>query len=126
MNQDEELKQQIQANDAGEARAELLGIIETLRAENERLESCFLEFETITDKGLYARVSDIVKVLDNVRAENEHLQNEMTEWKNVARMLADELAEANSKLLPVCWEDASESSPAWIAYCNLRDREEQK
>ncbi|MFA5196420.1 MAG: hypothetical protein WC401_11535 [Bacteroidales bacterium] len=37
MNQDEEFKQQIQANDAGEARAELLGIIETLRAENSSL-----------------------------------------------------------------------------------------
>ena len=54
----------------------------------------------------------------------EHLQNELTEWKDVARMLADELAEANSKVFPTSWEDASESSPAWIAYCNLRDRED--
>lgn len=61
---------------------------DTLRAEIERLESCFLEFETITDKGLYARVSDIVKVLDNVRTENERLREALEvyadkkNWKN--------------------------------------------
>jgi hypothetical protein len=47
---------------------------------------------------------------------------ELLEWKDVAQMLADELNEANSERFPVSWEDASESSPAWIAYCNLRDR----
>lgn len=37
MNQDEEFKQQIQANDAGEARAELLGVIKILQDENKSL-----------------------------------------------------------------------------------------
>lgn len=54
----------------------------------------------------------------------EHLQNVLSEWKGVARQLADELCEANSKILPTSWEDASENSLAWITYCNLRDRDE--
>lgn len=37
MNQDEEFRQQIQANDAGEARAELLGVIKILQDENKSL-----------------------------------------------------------------------------------------
>ncbi len=56
-------------------------------------------------------------------AEIVTLKNEIQQWKDVARMLADELTEANSQRLPVSWEDASESSPAWIAYVNLRDKE---
>jgi len=47
---------------------------------------------------------------------------ELREWKQIAEMLAEELNEANSERFPISWEDVSESSPAWIAYCNLRDR----
>ena len=54
----------------------------------------------------------------------EHLKNRLSEWQGVARQLADELAEANSQRFPVSWEDSSETSPAWINYCNLRDVEE--
>ena len=54
----------------------------------------------------------------------EHLQNRLSEWQGVARQLADELTEANSRRFPVSWEDASESSPAWIAYRNLVDIED--
>ena len=55
----------------------------------------------------------------------EHLKNRLSEWQCVARQLADELAEANSERFPVSWEDASETSPAWTAYCNLRDVEDE-
>lgn len=54
------------------------------------------------------------------------LQQESDEWQRVADELAGELNEANSERFPVSWEDASESSPAWIAYNNLRDRKEIK
>ena len=54
----------------------------------------------------------------------EHLQNRLSEWQGVARQLADELTEANSERFPISWEDASESSPAWIAYRNLVDIED--
>lgn len=54
----------------------------------------------------------------------EHLQNRLSEWQGVARQLADELTEANSQRFPVSWEDASESSSAWIAYRNLVDIED--
>jgi ribosomal protein L37AE/L43A len=54
----------------------------------------------------------------------EHLKIRLSEWQGVARQLADELTEANSERFPISWEDASETSPAWIAYCNLRDMEE--
>ena len=49
----------------------------------------------------------------------------ISEYRKVSQMLADELAEVNSERFPISWEDASESSPAWIAYCNLRDRYNQ-
>lgn len=44
-------------------------------------------------------------------------------WKRVAGELAEELNNLNSKMFPVSWEDASETSAAWIHYCNLRDKE---
>lgn len=75
----------------------------------------WLDFDDVEDKD--QQISDLETVV-------EHLQNELIEWKDVAKMLVDELTNANSKLFPVSWEDASESSPAWIAYCNLRDRED--
>ena len=52
----------------------------------------------------------------------EKAEGELSKWKQVASMLADELNDANSERFPISWEDASESSPAWIAYVNLRDR----
>lgn len=54
----------------------------------------------------------------------EATETMITAWRQVARDLADELAEANAQRFPVSWEDASEASPAWIAYVNLRDRED--
>lgn len=57
----------------------------------------------------------------HVRAEKA--ENDAEKWKEVAQMLAEELNEANSERFPVSWEDASESSPAYIAYINLRDKE---
>jgi DNA-directed RNA polymerase subunit RPC12/RpoP len=54
--------------------------------------------------------------------ENCRTEEDLLQWKQVAKMLADELNEVNSEKFPISWEDASESSPAWIAYCNLRDR----
>lgn len=48
------------------------------------------------------------------------LEAALSKWKECAKMLADELTEANSERFPVSWEDASESSPAWIVYANLK------
>ena len=47
---------------------------------------------------------------------------ELEKWKEVAKDLAEELTRVDSKLFPV-WKNAGETSPAWIAYCNLRDKE---
>lgn len=62
----------------------------------------------------------------DAESENTQLKVLLKEWQNVARQLAGELNEANSKIYPVSWEDVSENSPAWIAYCNLRDKKEKK
>ena len=48
-------------------------------------------------------------------------KQEADEWRGVAKQLADELTKANAERFPISWEDASESSPAWIAYVGLRD-----
>lgn len=66
-------------------------IEDALRVEIERIESCFLEFETITDKGLYARVSDIVKVLDNVRTENKRLRERIRSLEHDHNVMKDAL-----------------------------------
>lgn len=47
------------------------------------------------------------------------LAEELERWVTVAEMLADELTELRENTTPVFWEDASESSPALIAYSNL-------
>ena len=88
-----------------------------------------MDYTQLTDDALqkcedHKDANDKDQQISDLETVVEHLQNELTEWKDVARMLADELAEANSKVFPTSWEDASESSPAWIAYCNLRDRED--
>ena len=54
----------------------------------------------------------------------EHLQIRLSEWRGVAMLLVDELNEAKSKQLPTSWEDASVASPAYIAYRNLVDVED--
>ena len=56
----------------------------------------------------------------------EKAEAKVKEWQTVAEMLADELNECNSERRPISWEDASESSPAWIAYTNLRDRDDDE
>ena len=57
-------------------------------------------------------------------AQVEHLQIRLSEWRGVAMLLVDELNEAKSKQLPTSWEDASVASPAYIAYRNLVDVED--
>ena len=55
--------------------------------------------------------------------EAEKTKAELEKWKEVAKDLADELmARVDSKLFPV-WKNAGGTNPAWIAYCNLRDKE---
>ena len=54
----------------------------------------------------------------------EHLQIRLSEWRGVARQLADELKEEISSKCTVIWEDVGETSPAWIAYNNLVDTED--
>ena len=71
-------------------------------------------FDSVKDE-LYAEV-------DALRSRAEKAEAKVKEWQTVAEMLADELNECNSERRPISWEDASESSPAWIAYVNLRDR----
>lgn len=61
-------------------------------------------------------------MFDEIKARAEKAEAEVRDWKIVASMLADELTEANSERFPISWEDTSESSPAWIAYVNLRNR----
>ena len=62
---------------------------------------------------------------DALLSRAEKAEEEVEQWENVAAMLADELNDANSERFPLSWEDASESSPAWIAYVNLRDRRQE-
>ena len=54
----------------------------------------------------------------------EHLQIRLSEWRGVARQLADELKEEISSKCTVIWEEVGETSPAWIAYNNLVDTED--
>lgn len=54
----------------------------------------------------------------------EHLQIRLSEWRGVARQLADELKEEISSNCTVIWEEVGETSPAWIAYNNLVDTED--
>ena len=54
----------------------------------------------------------------------EHLKIRLSEWQGVARQLADELKEEISSRCTVVWEEAGETSPAWIAYNNLVDIED--
>ena len=82
-----------------------------------------------SDVSMTENVLTDVKTQQSIEIEDletvvEHLKIRLSEWQGVARQLADELAEANSERFPVSWEDASETSPAWINYCNLRDVEE--
>ena len=82
-----------------------------------------------SDVSMTENVLTDVKTQQSIEIEDletvvEHLKIRLSEWQGVARQLADELAEANSERFPVSWEDSSETSPAWINYCNLRDVEE--
>ena len=98
-------------DDLQSARAALLSRITSLQQEADEW------------KASYTRA---LKDSDDLFAANTALKQEADEWHKVADELASELNEANSERFPVSWEDASESSPAWIAYCNLRDRKEIK
>ena len=75
-------------------------------------------------------VSMTQDVLTNVKTgqsvEIEKLQIRLSEWRDVAMLLVDELNEAKSKQLPTSWEDASVASPAYIAYRNLVDVEDDE
>ena len=54
----------------------------------------------------------------------EYLEIRLSEWRGVARQLEDELKEEISSRCTVVWEEAGETSPAWIAYNNLVDIED--
>ena len=93
--------------------------------------------------GVVFRPNDVIELLDYIRnleedcglldhdaqallSRAEKAEAKVKEWQTVAEMLADELNECNSERRPISWEDASESSPAWIAYTNLRDRDDDE
>lgn len=128
---------------------------ELIKSELERLENAWLVDENIqSDGSLRPSLTDTIKRaekaeinLENAKTNYELLsddykqmsishdiqfdcaekaEREADQWQRVADALAGELNDANSERFPVSWEDVSESSPAWIAYCNLRDRKEIK
>ena len=72
----------------------------------------------------YEALMEVMDALNIAQKRIGELLAEKHEWKTCAQMLADELADANAKCLPVSWEDASESSPAWITYVNLKEKDE--
>jgi len=72
----------------------------------------------------YEALMDVMDALNIAQKRIGELLAEKHKWRTCAQMLADELTEANAKALPVSWEDASESSPAWIAYVNLKEQED--
>ena len=57
-----------------------------------------------------------------IEAENAALREQIKEWRECAEKLDDALADANSKSLPVSWEDASESSYEHILYAQLKEK----
>ena len=77
---------------------------------------------TLPDVSMTQDVLTDVKTGQSV--EIEKLQIRLSEWRGVAMLLVDELNEAKSKQLPTSWEDASVASPAYIAYRNLVDVED--
>lgn len=54
--------------------------------------------------------------------ENASLREQVKEWRECAEKLDDALTDANSKSLPVSWEDASESSYEHILYAQLKEK----
>ena len=104
-----------------------------------RLPSTFPDIGiTVISEGLEPSPSDVsvtesvlmdIKTGKSVEIEEletvvEHLQIRLSEWRGVARQLADELKEEISSKCTVIWEEVGETSPAWIAYNNLVDTED--
>ena len=110
------------------ARSALLSCITQIQQEADEWKKRTEKLEAVTlisTRELTQDEIDYAEIIDTSDAENKviaSLRKEADEWKTVASMLADELTGANPERFPVSWEDVRESSHAWTAYVNLRDR----